>query len=57
MNILMIGYGKMGKEIELQAISRGHAMPYKINIDNTEDLDKLKGEDVDVAIELSLIHI
>lgn len=53
MNILLLGYGKMGKIIGEIAESRGHSIAGKINIDNKEDLQKLNPEDVDVAIEFS----
>ena len=38
MNILLLGYGKMGKIIGEIAESRGHIIAGKINIDNKEDL-------------------
>lgn len=53
MNILLLGYGKMGKIIGEIAESRGHSIAGKINIDNKEDLQKLNPKDVDVAIEFS----
>jgi 4-hydroxy-tetrahydrodipicolinate reductase len=52
MNIALIGYGKMGKEIEQIAISRGHTIVLKIGSANanytSEELKK-----ADVAIEFS----
>jgi 4-hydroxy-tetrahydrodipicolinate reductase len=53
MNIALIGYGKMGKEIEQIAISRGHAIVLKVDISNASSysIDELKK--VDVAIEFS----
>lgn len=53
MNILLLGYGKMGKIIGEIAESRGHSIAGKINIDNKEDLQKLNPKDIDVAIEFS----
>jgi len=50
MNILLIGYGKMGKTIERVALERGHHITGKIDIDNLQDLDTVQG---DVAIEFS----
>ena len=38
MNILILGYGKMGKIISELAESRGHTIAAKINIDNREEL-------------------
>lgn len=53
MNILLLGYGKMGKIIGEIAESRGHQIAAKINIDNQDDLDRLDASTVDVAIEFS----
>ena len=38
MKIALIGYGKMGKEIEKIAVSRGHGIILKIDIDNPHEL-------------------
>ena len=38
MKIALIGYGKMGRMIEEIAISRGHVIVCKIDVDNTQDL-------------------
>ncbi|MCE3279556.1 MAG: Dihydrodipicolinate reductase [Bacteroidetes bacterium] len=53
MNIALIGYGKMGKEIEQIAISRGHTITLKVDVSNasTYTIDDLKK--ADVAIEFS----
>ncbi len=53
MNILILGYGKMGKAIEEIAIDRGHTISYKININNTNALKFIEPDKVDVAIEFS----
>jgi len=37
MRIVLIGYGKMGKEIERIAIDRGHQIVSKIDIENPDD--------------------
>ena len=50
MDILLVGYGKMGKTIERVALERGHTIAGKIDIDNARDLDSAQG---DVAIEFS----
>jgi 4-hydroxy-tetrahydrodipicolinate reductase len=50
MNILLVGYGKMGKTIERVALERGHQIAGKIDIDNLKDLEKAQA---DVAIEFS----
>ena len=41
MNILILGYGKMGKIISQMAEERGHRIVAKINIENVADLDHL----------------
>lgn len=53
MNILLLGYGKMGKIIGEIAESRGHSIAGKINIDNQDDLNQLDSKTIDVAIEFS----
>lgn len=50
MNIILLGYGKMGKIIERIALDRGHRISAKIDVDNSADLETAKG---DVAIEFS----
>ena len=39
MKIALIGYGKMGKEIEKIALSRGHEIVSIIDVDNRQDMD------------------
>jgi len=53
MNIALIGYGKMGKEIESIARERGHEIALIIDKNNQAELtpENLKG--IDVAIEFS----
>lgn len=53
MNILLLGYGKMGKTIEQIAIQRGHVIVGKIDVTNRADMELLGEADVDVAIEFS----
>ena len=53
MNIVLIGYGRMGHEIEEIAIARGHIVSRVIDKDNTPDLNKVKLAGVDAAIEFS----
>lgn len=53
MRIVLIGYGKMGKEIERLAITRGHQIVTCIDVNNQADLLDLSRKDVDVAIEFS----
>lgn len=53
MKIALIGYGKMGKEIEAVAIERGHEIIFKFdkNIEQQVSSEKLKK--VDVAVEFT----
>lgn len=53
MNIALIGYGRMGHEIEEIALNRGHQIRLIIDIDNKEDLNEENAKDIDVAIEFS----
>jgi 4-hydroxy-tetrahydrodipicolinate reductase len=53
MNIALIGYGKMGHEIESIAVKRGHFIKLIIDQDNGSDLNKNSLNGVDVAIEFS----
>ena len=53
MNIALIGYGKMGKEIEKIAIERGHKVTFKVDINNADTYTSEDLKDVDVAIEFS----
>ena len=54
MKIALIGYGKMGKEIERVAVSRGHEIVVTIDINNPEDLTKENLRKCDVAIEFTI---
>ena len=53
MKIAIIGYGKMGKEIEAIAKDRGHEILFKFDIDNKESFTKENLQKVDVAIEFT----
>jgi 4-hydroxy-tetrahydrodipicolinate reductase len=53
MNIALIGYGRMGHEIEAIAIKRGHVIKLIVDQDNTNDLNEANLEGTDVAIEFS----
>ncbi len=54
MKIALIGYGKMGKEIEKIALDRGHEIVLKIDITNPEDLTIRNLQKADVAIEFTI---
>lgn len=53
MNILLLGYGKMGQLIDQLATAKGHQIVGKINIDNRHELENLNVTSVDVVIEFS----
>ncbi|RYF62152.1 MAG: 4-hydroxy-tetrahydrodipicolinate reductase, partial [Cytophagaceae bacterium] len=53
MNILLLGYGKMGKAIEQIALERGHQIVGRIDLNNRADLDALADDAVDAVIEFS----
>ena len=54
MRIALIGYGKMGKEIEKIALDHGHEIVLKIDITNPEDLNIRNLQKADVAIEFTI---
>ena len=56
MNIVLFGYGKMGKEIEQMALQRNHTVVLKIDKDNIGDATKEALQKADVAIEFSTPH-
>jgi len=56
MRIALIGYGKMGKAIEAVAISKGHEVVLKIDLDNAVDLNKENISKAEVAIEFTGPH-
>ena len=53
MKIALIGYGKMGKEIEQIALSRGHTVILKFDIQNQDELTTDNLAQADVAIEFT----
>ncbi|HEY3369714.1 MAG TPA: 4-hydroxy-tetrahydrodipicolinate reductase [Prolixibacteraceae bacterium] len=54
MRIALIGYGKMGKEIERIALDRGHEIVLKIDITNPDDLTIGNLQKADVAVEFTI---
>ncbi len=56
MRIALIGYGKMGRAIETIAVSKGHEIVLKIDLDNAADLNKENISKADVAIEFTGPH-
>jgi len=53
MKIALIGYGKMGREIEKIALDRGHEIVSIIDIDNLQDFDSDAFKSAEVAIEFT----
>lgn len=53
MKIALLGYGKMGKEIEIAGNEHGHQIVLKINSGNFNQLNKESLQTADVAIEFS----
>ena len=53
MNIALIGYGKMGHEIERIALERGHSIALKVSTHSAQKLQDLPASNADVAIEFT----
>ena len=53
MKIALIGYGKMGKEIEKIAVGRGHSIVCIIDVNNPEAFGSEAFRSADVAIEFT----
>lgn len=53
MKIAIIGYGRMGKEIEKLALQRGHEIVLKIDQNNWEAIDSAEFQQLDAAIEFT----
>lgn len=53
MNIGLIGYGRMGKEIEAIALDRGHTVDFKIDLNNQDQLTVENLKKLDVVIEFT----
>ena len=56
MNIALLGYGKMGKEIEAIALKRNHTIVLKINKENCDSITETDFKKADVIIEFSTPH-
>ncbi len=56
MKIALLGYGKMGKEIETIAVSRGHQIILKVDALNATTVSDAELQAADVAIEFSTPH-
>lgn len=56
MNIALLGYGKMGKEIEAIALQRKHTIVLKVDETNATTITTNDLQQADVAIEFSTPH-
>lgn len=53
MNVALIGYGKMGREIEKALLRRGHRVAVIIDADNRDELNAANLQGVDAAVEFT----
>lgn len=53
MNIALIGYGRMGHEIERIALSRGHNVICRVDVGNPEAFESPEFASADVAVEFT----
>ena len=53
LKIALVGYGKMGKAIEQEALKRGHSISFKIDKDNMADIQGIESANTDVVIEFT----
>jgi len=56
MKIALIGYGKMGKTIEEIALTKGHEIVLKIDVNNAHEFNQDQLKNADVAIEFTGPH-
>lgn len=56
MRIILVGYGKMGKAIEEIALSKGHEIVLRVDMDNMQELNAAYAAQADVAIEFTSPH-
>ena len=56
MKIALIGYGKMGKAIEEMALTKGHEIVLKIDVNNANEFTKTNLQKAEVAIEFTGPH-
>ncbi|MEO0899890.1 MAG: 4-hydroxy-tetrahydrodipicolinate reductase [Bacteroidota bacterium] len=53
LKIALLGYGRMGKAVEQEALKRGHEIVAKIDLNNFEDLQQLHSDNCDAVIEFT----
>lgn len=54
MKIAIIGYGRMGHEVEKAAVARGHEIVCRIDKDNRGEFDSEAFASADAAIEFTI---
>lgn len=54
MNIALIGYGRMGHEIEQMALSKGHSVKLIIDVNNGNDFIEDNFRDIDAVMEFTI---
>lgn len=57
MKIALIGYGKMGREIERIALERGHSVVARIDVNSEDTFEADNFKSADVAIEFTVPHV
>lgn len=53
MKITLLGYGKMGRAIEQEALARGHEIAFRIDRDNLSEWAQVNPQNTDVVIEFT----
>ncbi|MEM6345962.1 MAG: 4-hydroxy-tetrahydrodipicolinate reductase [Bacteroidota bacterium] len=53
MKITLLGYGKMGRAIEQEALARGHEIAFRIDKENLADWEQVNPTNTEVVIEFT----
>ncbi|MEZ4773661.1 MAG: 4-hydroxy-tetrahydrodipicolinate reductase [Bacteroidia bacterium] len=53
LRIALIGYGKMGKAVEQEALARGHVISLIVDMDNQQSISAISPANTDVVIEFT----
>ncbi|PSR05861.1 MAG: 4-hydroxy-tetrahydrodipicolinate reductase [Bacteroidetes bacterium SW_10_40_5] len=54
MKLILLGYGRMGKEIEQLALKRGHEIIERVTSQNRESIDQSLLKEADAAVDFSI---
>ncbi len=57
MKIALVGYGKMGREIERISLERGHTIVARIDVSSEDTFESAAFKSADVAIEFTVPHV